>query len=74
MEESLSGRKTISIRAGNADDVLILYNGIRLNRAFDNVFDLSLIDMQNIEQIEIVKGGHSVLYGPDAFSGGDDFW
>ncbi len=69
VEESLSGRKTISIRAGNADDVLILYNGIRLNRAFDNVFDLSLIDMQNIEQIEIVKGGHSVLYGPDAFSG-----
>ncbi len=69
IEESLSGRKTISIRAGNADDVLILYNGIRLNRAFDNVFDLSLVDMQNIEQIEIVKGGHSVLYGPDAFSG-----
>ena len=25
--------------------------------------------MQNVEQIEIVKGGHSVLYGPDAFSG-----
>ena len=69
IEESLSGRKTISIRAGNADDVLILYNGFRLNRSFDNVFDLSLIDMQNIEQIEIVKGGHSVLYGPDAFSG-----
>ncbi|MEA1881333.1 MAG: TonB-dependent receptor plug domain-containing protein [Candidatus Marinimicrobia bacterium] len=69
IEESLSGRKTISIRAGNPDDVLILYNGFRLNRSFDNVFDLSLIDMQNIEQIEIVKGGHSVLYGPDAFSG-----
>jgi len=69
IEESLSGRKTISIRAGNADDVLILYNGFRLNRSFDNVFDLSLIDMQNIEQIEIVKGGHSVLYGSDAFSG-----
>ncbi|MBC8345298.1 MAG: TonB-dependent receptor plug domain-containing protein [Candidatus Marinimicrobia bacterium] len=69
IEESLSGRKTISIRSGNADDVLILYNGFRLNRSFDNVFDLSLIDMQNVEQIEIVKGGHSVLYGPDAFSG-----
>ena len=69
VEESLSGRKTISIRSGNADDVLILYNGFRLNRSFDNVFDLSLIDMQNVEQIEIVKGGHSVLYGPDAFSG-----
>ena len=69
IEESLSGRKTISIRGGNADDVLVLYNGFRLNRPYDNVFDLSLIDMQNIEQIEIVKGGHSVLYGPDAFSG-----
>jgi len=69
VEESLSGRKTISIRGGNADDVLVLYNGFRLNRPYDNVFDLSLVDMQNVEQIEIVKGGHSVLYGPDAFSG-----
>ena len=68
IEESLSGRKTVSIRGGNADDVLVLYNGFRLNRPYDNVFDLSLIDMQNIEQIEIVKGGHSVLYGSDAFS------
>ena len=69
IEESISGRKTVSIRGGNADDVLVLYNGFRLNRPYDNVFDLSLIDMQNIEQIEIVKGGHSVLYGSDAFSG-----
>ena len=53
IEESLSGRKTVSIRGGNADDVLVLYNGFRLNRPYDNVFDLSLIDMQNIEQIEI---------------------
>ena len=49
IEESLSGRKTVSIRGGNADDVLVLYNGFRLNRPYDNVFDLSLIDMQNIE-------------------------
>ncbi|MEC7981184.1 MAG: TonB-dependent receptor plug domain-containing protein [Candidatus Neomarinimicrobiota bacterium] len=69
IEESISGRKTVSIRGGNADDVLVLYNGFRLNRPYDNVFDLSLIDMQNIEQVEIVKGGHSVLYGSDAFSG-----
>ena len=69
IDESLSGRKTISIRGGNADDVLVLYNGFRLNRPYDNVFDLSLVDMQNVEQVEIVKGGHSVLYGPDAFSG-----
>ena len=65
IDESLSGRKTISIRGGNADDVLVLYNGFRLNRPYDNVFDLSLVDMQNVEQVEIVKGGHSVLYGPD---------
>ncbi|MAP02624.1 MAG: hypothetical protein CMF85_02320 [Candidatus Marinimicrobia bacterium] len=69
IEESISGRKTVSIRGGNVDDVLVLYNGFRLNRPYDNVFDLSLIDMQNIEQVEIVKGGHSVLYGSDAFSG-----
>ena len=67
VEESLSGRKTISIRGGNADDVLVLYNGFRLNRPYDNVFDLSLVDMQNVEQVEIVKGGHSTLWSRCVF-------
>lgn len=69
VEEELSGEKTISIRGGNSDDVLVLYNGVEMNSAYDNVFDLSLIDLEDIERFEIIKGSNTALYGPEAFSG-----
>ena len=43
VEEELSGKKTVALRAGNSDDVIILYNGIKMNSLYDNIFDLSLI-------------------------------
>ncbi len=69
VEENLSGKKTVAIRGGNPDEVVVLYNGIKLNSAFDNVFDLSLIDLEDIERFEIIKGSNTALYGPEAFSG-----
>ena len=69
VDEELSGKKTITIRGGNPDEVLVLYNGIKMNSTFDNVFDFSLIDLENIERFEIIKGSNTALYGPDAFSG-----
>ena len=69
VEEELSGKKTASIRGGNPDEVLVLYNGIRMNSAYDNIFDLSLIDLEDIERIEIIKGSNTALYGSEAFSG-----
>lgn len=69
VQEEMSGKKTISLRGGNADDVLILYDGVRLNSPFDNVFDLSSIDLDQVERLEIIKGSNTILYGPEAFSG-----
>lgn len=69
VEENLSGKKTVAIRGGNPDEVVVLYNGIKLNSAFDNVFDLSLIDLEDVERFEIIKGSNTALYGPEAFSG-----
>ncbi|MFH1943720.1 MAG: TonB-dependent receptor plug domain-containing protein [bacterium] len=69
VEEELSGKKTVSIRGGNPDEIVVLYNGIKLNRAYDNTFDLSLIDLEDIERFEIIKGSNTALYGPEAFSG-----
>ena len=48
VDEELSGKKTISMRGGNPDEVIILYNGIKMNNTYDNVFDLSLIDLSDI--------------------------
>lgn len=69
VDEELSGKKTVTLRGGNADDILVLYNGVKLNNTFDNIFDLSLIDLEDIQRFEIIKGSNTALYGPEAFSG-----
>ncbi len=69
VEEELSGKKTVTIRGGNADEVVVLYNGVKLNSTFDNEFDLSLIDLEDIDRFEVIKGSNTTLYGPEAFSG-----
>ncbi len=69
IEEDLSGKKTISMRGGNPEDVMVFYNGVKMNSNYDNVFDLSLINIEDVEQIEIIKGSNTALFGGDAFSG-----
>jgi outer membrane cobalamin receptor len=69
VEEELSGKKTISIRGGNPDDIVVVYNGIRMNRSYDNIFDFSLVDLEDVERFEIIKGSNTALYGPEALSG-----
>jgi outer membrane cobalamin receptor len=69
VEEELSGEKTISIRAGNAEDVIILYNGIKMNDSYENRFDLALINLEDLRRVEIIKGSNTALYGSEAFSG-----
>ena len=49
--------------------VLILIDGKRLHGDNGGDNDLGLIDPQNIEKIEIVKGASSALYGSDAIAG-----
>lgn len=69
VEEELSGRKTIAIRAGNPDEVVVMYNGIKMNNSYNNIFDLALVDLEDVQRFEIIKGSNTALYGPEAFSG-----
>ena len=69
VDEDLSGRKNVTIRGGNPDEVVVMYNGIKLNSVYDNLFDLSLIDLEDLDRLEIIKGSNTALYGPGAFSG-----
>jgi len=69
IEEETSGKKVVTMRAGNADDILVLLNGIKMNSIYDNIFDLSLINLEDVERFEIIKGSHTALYGSDGFSG-----
>lgn len=49
--------------------VLILIDGKRIHGDVGGENDLGLIDPQNIDHIEIVKGAQSALYGSDAMAG-----
>ncbi len=49
--------------------ILILIDGKRIHGDVGGENELSLIDPQNIEKIEIVKGASSALYGSDAIAG-----
>lgn len=68
IEETSKGAKTVSIRGANEDEVLILYDGVRLNSNFDNIFDIALIDPSSLEQIDIVKGGNLASAGAQGSS------
>lgn len=62
---------TASIRGASAGNVLILLDGIPVNdpSVITNYFDLNFISIDQIERIEILKGGQSTLYGSDAVAG-----
>ncbi len=60
--------KSVSIRGSTSAQVLVLINGVRAPGSHGGA-DLSLIPIDNIERIEIVRGGTSALYGADAVGG-----
>ena len=65
----LDGRR-IQIRGSNADEVNVYLDGVLINNLrFDNSADLSIIPVENIEEMEIVKSGNSTLLGNGAFAG-----
>jgi len=49
--------------------ILVLIDGKRIHGDVGGENDLGLVDPQNIERIEIVKGAQSALYGSDAMAG-----
>ncbi len=64
-----SGLKTISQRGLGTEHTLILLNGLRVSSMQNGLVDLGLISVDDIESVEIVRGGQSALYGADAVAG-----
>ncbi len=59
------------MRGSNSDHVLVLIDGIEINDPSSPTaaFDFANLLLDDVEQIEIVKGAQSVLYGSDAIGG-----
>ena len=59
----------IRMRGSEANHMLILVDGIRMNDASTSEFDLTQMTLEGIEKIEVLMGPQSTLYGNDAASG-----
>lgn len=59
----------ISMRGFNSTDILVMVDGQPVNSGWDGTVDWSLIPIQNIEKIEVVRGAASSLYGGRAAGG-----
>ncbi len=63
INEKLNGEKNISIRGSNSDEVVILYDGIPINNNYSNNSDLSLINEDILDHIDIIKGNNVASMG-----------
>lgn len=68
LERSFAGAAAY-VQGLEPQHVLVLIDGQRLIGRVNGAIDLSRIPVERIEQIEIVRGASSVLYGSDALGG-----
>jgi len=72
VQQTTPGQAVVIVRGLKGSEVLHMVDGFRLNNAFfrnaPNQYP-ALIDPLMIEQIEVVRGPASVLYGSDAMGG-----
>ncbi len=61
--------KTVTLRGTSAQQLLVLVDGNRFNSFQNGLVDAGLLPLNNVERIEIVRGGSSALYGADALGG-----
>src|SRR5674476_183147 len=60
---------TVTLQGLDAKYVLFLVDGERIAGEVDGDIDYSMLNLQNIDHIEIIKGASSSLYGSNAIGG-----
>lgn len=70
-QQNAGMNQTIFMRGTNSNHSVVMIDGVRITdpSGVNNAIDLSEISLSNIEQIEIVRGAHSTLYGSSAIGG-----
>ncbi len=65
----LGKQSSLFVRGMNADQTLLLVNGVRVGSATTGLPPTEVIPVDQIERIEVVRGPLSTLYGSDAMGG-----
>lgn len=72
----LGGVSSIYLRGGDPNYTQILIDGVQMNDPTNSrggSFDVSSIDMESLERVEIIRGSQSAVRGADAISGTINF-
>lgn len=65
----LNSLQTVSLRGSTDSQVLVLLDGQPLLNAQNASFDYNSLPIDFLDRVEVVKGGHSALYGSSAVGG-----
>jgi vitamin B12 transporter len=65
----MSGISHVRIRGAEANHTLVLIDGIEANNTTTGDFDFSDLMTDDIERIEVIRGGYSGIYGSKAIGG-----
>lgn len=66
---SLAGLTQVTIRGAEANHTLVLIDGVEMNDTTNGEFDFSDLSADGIEQIEVLRGAQSGIYGTGALGG-----
>ncbi|MBI5418517.1 MAG: TonB-dependent receptor [Deltaproteobacteria bacterium] len=66
---SAGNRENIKIRGGAATHTLVMIDGFPVNSPTLGSFDIGSLPVDDFEQVEIVRGAQSALYGSNAMGG-----
>lgn len=60
---------TMSIRGSTSDQVVVMIDGVRVNPSTGGGVDLSSLPADQVDRIEVIRGGDSAFYGDGAVGG-----
>jgi len=64
-----TGLTQVRIRGAEGNHTLVLIDGIEANDTFNGEFDFADLSADDVESIEVIRGGYSSLYGSGAVGG-----
>lgn len=66
---SIGGKTQVRIRGAEANHTLVMIDGIEANDSAEGEFDFADLSAEDIERIEVIRGGYSGIYGSGAVGG-----